>query len=142
MTTVHHDTSGIQRGIPDIGYLDRQLFEDLGIVQTAVAGGTIYISGIAPLTGGVSGLDIVGETFETQLRFTLDVLERSLQSVGAGRAHLVAWTIYTTDIAALTACAPLLKEWVGMHPPTSTWVTVAGLIHPQQQLELTAIAAR
>ncbi|QZY45761.1 RidA family protein [Mycolicibacterium austroafricanum] len=135
------NANSIDRGIPDIGYVDKEVFEDIGIVQTAVAGDTVYVSGIAPLTGGAE-LSLVATTFEDQLRFVLEVLDRSLQSVGANRCDLVAWTVYTTDMAALTACAPLLKDWVGVHPPTSTWVTVSGFIHPEQQLELTAIAVR
>ncbi|ANE78842.1 hypothetical protein A7U43_05400 [Mycobacterium adipatum] len=140
MTT---DSNGehIQRGVPDIGYLDPGVFDDLGIVQTAVVRDTVYVSGIAPLTGGAQGMDIVGVTFAEQLAYTLEVLDRSLQSVGAGRCDLVAWTIYTTDMQALADSAAALKQWVGPHPPTSTWVTVAGLIHPAQLLELTAIAA-
>lgn len=140
--TTDLNSDRIQRGVPDIGYLDRQLFDDLGIVQTAVVHDTVYVSGIAPLTGGAQGMDIVGATFAEQLAYTLEVLDRSLQSVGAGRCDLVAWTIYTTDMQALADSAPALKQWVGLHPPTSTWVTVAGLIHPAQLLELTAIAVR
>ncbi|MEH3130759.1 MAG: RidA family protein [Mycolicibacterium neoaurum] len=132
----------IERQVPDIGYLDGQVFDDLGIVQTAVARDTVYVSGIAPLTGGADGLYIVGVSFEEQLAYTLEVLDRSLAACGADRAGLVAWTVYTTDMHALTAAAPTLRAWVGEHPPTSTWVTVAGLIHPQQLLELTAIAVR
>lgn len=132
----------IERNVPDIGYLDREVFTDLGIVQTAVVRDTVYVSGIAPLTGGAQEMKLVGATFGEQLAYTLEVLDRSLQSVGANRCDLVAWTIYTTDMEALAASAPMLKQWVGVHPPTSTWVTVAGLIHPEQLLELTAIAVR
>lgn len=137
------DAGEILRSVPEgIGYIDAQLFDDLGFVQTVVAGGTIYVSGIAPLTGGSAGLEPVGSTFAAQLDYTLEVLDKSLQAVGANRCDLVAWTIYTTDMAELVAAAPILKDWVGAHRPTSTWVTVAGLIHPLQKLELTATAVR
>lgn len=137
----HLDVNRIERATPEIGYVDPAVFEQIGIVQTVVAGDTVYVSGIAPLTGGPE-LELVGATFAEQLGYVLEVLDRSLQSVGANRCDLVAWTVYTTDMAALTACAPMLKDWVGVHPPTSTWVTVSGFIHPAQQLELTAIAVR
>ena len=132
----------IERYVPDIGYLDAEVFDELGIVQTAVVRDTVYISGIAPLTGGLAGMDIVGATFDEQLAYTLDILDRSLSASGADRSGIVAWTIYTTDMAGLTAAAPALRQWVGDHRPTSTWVTVAGLIHPDQLLELTAVAVR
>ncbi|AQA06247.1 hypothetical protein BVC93_08800 [Mycobacterium sp. MS1601] len=132
----------MERTTPDIDYIDSALFEAIGIVQVAVAGNTIYVSGIAPLTGGSDELRPVGTTFDEQLAYVLEILDRSLHSVGANRCDLVAWTIYTTDMDALSASAPRLREWVGIHPPTSTWLTVSGFIHPEQQLELTAIAVR
>ncbi|MDX1875288.1 Rid family hydrolase [Mycolicibacterium sp. 120266] len=130
----------ITRSVPDIGYLDPTLFDDLGIVQTIVANGTVYVSGIAPLTDGSGELDVVSTSLAEQLEYVLGVLERSLAAVGVGRDGLVAWTIYTTDVPALAACTPLLKDWVGDHRPTSTWIGCSGFIHPQQLLELTATA--
>ena len=130
----------ITRSVPDIGYLRPQLFDDLGIVQTVVANGTVYVSGIAPLTDATGDIDVVSADFADQLTYVLDVLERSLLAAGTGREGLVAWTIYTTDMPALAACTPMLKEWVGEHRPTSTWIGCANFIHPQQRLELTATA--
>lgn len=111
--------------VPEIGYIDGSVFADLGFVQTVTAGNTIYVSGIAPLTVGPVGLDIVGASFAEQLDYTLEMLDRTLQAAGANRCDLVAWTLYTTDMtdmAALAASAPTFKKWVGEHPPTSTWV--------------------
>ncbi len=130
----------ITRSVPDIDYLSPQLFDDLGIVQTVVANGTVYVSGIAPLTDTSGEVDVVSTVFTDQLAYVLQVLERSLRAAGAGREGLVAWTIYTTDMAALAACTPMLREWVGQHRPTSTWIGCASFIHPQQRLELTATA--
>ena len=130
----------ITRSVPDIGYLSPQLFDDLGIVQTVVANGTVYVSGIAPLTDANGEIDVVSVDFAEQLTYVLDVLERSLHAAGTGRESLVAWTIYTTDMPALAACTPMLKEWVAQHRPTSTWIGCANFIHPRQRLELTATA--
>ncbi|WHU48767.1 RidA family protein [Gordonia sp. L191] len=135
-------TTLIKRDVPDIGYLDRSIFTDMGFVQTVCAGDAIYISGIAPLTDATGTLEVVAGDFETQLRYVLDILDRSLQSVGANRCDLVAWTIYATDVGELAHSAPILREWVGVHPPTSTWIGVSSMIHPDQKLELTATATR
>lgn len=129
--------SDIVRSVPDIDYLTPQLFHDLGISQTVVANGTVYVSGIAPLT---ADLDVVSDDLTEQLRFVLDVLDRSLLSAGTDRTRLVAWTIYATDLTALSGRLRLLREWVGEHRPTSTWIGCAGFIHPKQLLELTATA--
>jgi 2-iminobutanoate/2-iminopropanoate deaminase len=136
------DLTTITRSVPDIDYLPPQLFDDLGIVQTVVANDTVYVSGIAPLTLGVDGLDVVSTELPEQLTYALGVLERSLAAVGVGRDGLVAWTIFTTDVPGLAACTPILKDWVGNHPPTSTWIGCSSFIHPQQLLELTATAVR
>lgn len=127
----------IIRSAPDIGYLTPELFAELGISQTVTAGDTVYVSGIAPLT---SELDVVCDDLTGQLTFVLDVLDRSLAAAGTDRTRLVAWTIYATDLPALSGCLPLLRAWVGEHRPTSTWIGCAGFIHPRQQLELTATA--
>lgn len=127
----------IVRSVPQIGYLTPQLFDDLGIAQTVVANRTVYVSGIAPLT---SELEVVSEDLAEQLAFVLDVLDRSLRSAGTDRTRLVAWTVYATDLSALSACLPLLRDWVGEHRPTSTWIGCSGFIHPRQLLELTATA--
>ncbi|MHA7662702.1 RidA family protein [Mycolicibacterium sp. HS_4_1] len=134
------DPTTITRSVPDIGYLDPGLFDELGIVQTIVANNTVYVSGIAPLTDASGELDVVGTSLAEQLEYVLGVLERSLAAVGVGRDGLVAWTIYTTDVPALAACTPLLKQWVSNHRPTSTWIGCSSFIHPEQLLELTATA--
>ncbi|MGK2870322.1 MAG: RidA family protein [Mycobacterium sp.] len=130
----------ITRSVPDIGYLTPQLFDDLGIVQTVVANGTVYVSGIAPLTDAGGELAVVGTDLADQLSYVLGVLDRSLTAAGTDRSGLVAWTIYATDLTALSECLPILREWVGKHRPTSTWIGCSGFIHPDQLLELTATA--
>ncbi len=132
----------IHRSVPDIGYLSAQLFDDLGIVQTVTAGDTVYVSGIAPLTDTGGEVDVVSTDLVEQLTYVLDVLDRSLAAAGADRSGLVAWTVYTTDMPGLARCVPLLRDWVGEHRPTSTWIGCASFIHPDQLLELTATAVR
>jgi enamine deaminase RidA (YjgF/YER057c/UK114 family) len=133
----------ITRTNPDIGYLDQDVFETLGFTQVIRADGTVYLSGIAPLTGKVDGLEIVGAgDMADQISFVLDILERCLTSEGLGFEQLVAVTVYVTDIEALAAQGSLLQKRFGSYTPTSTWVEVRKLIHPEQLIELTAIAVR
>lgn len=127
----------IVRSAPEIGYLSPQSFAELGISQTVIAGNTVYVSGIAPLT---PEFDVVSIDLAEQLRFVLDVLDRSLVAAGTDRTRLVAWTIYARDLTALSGCLPILRDWVGEHRPTSTWIGAAGFIHPAQLIELTATA--
>jgi enamine deaminase RidA (YjgF/YER057c/UK114 family) len=131
----------ITRTNPDVGYLDQEVFEALGFTQVIRADNTVYLSGIAPLTGKPDGLQIVGSgDLAEQVTFVLDVLERCLASEGLTFEHMVAVTVYVTDIDALVAEAPLFTKRYGAHTPTSTWVEIAKLVHPEQQIEITAIA--
>jgi 2-iminobutanoate/2-iminopropanoate deaminase len=133
--------STITRSNPEVGYLDHDVFETLGFTQIIRADATVYLSGIAPLTGPVEALQIVSPgDMGGQIAFVLDVLERCLASESLRLEHVVAVTVYVTDIEGLAAEASLLQKRFGSTTPTSTWVEVRKLIHPEQLIELTAIA--
>lgn len=131
----------ITRANPDVGYFDESVFEAFTFSQVVRAGNTIYLSGIAPLIGTAEDMQVVtpGDV-AGQAGFVLEILQRCLTSQGAGLEHLVAVTVYATDIDALAAEAALFQKWFGDHPPSSTWVEVRKLIHTDQLLELTATA--
>lgn len=132
----------IKRYTPDVDYLDQDVFDAFAFHQSVRAGDTLYLSGIAPLQGSLETLELVGEgNIGVQLDYILGVLERCLQAEGLERRHLVAWSFYTTDIQALAAVIPeRLGPWLGAHRPTSTTLEVQAMLHPAQQLEITAIA--
>jgi 2-iminobutanoate/2-iminopropanoate deaminase len=131
----------ITRTNPDVGYMDESMFETFAFTQVIRADKTIYLSGIAPLIGSPDDLQIVGAgDIAAQVTFVLDILERCLESEGAGWEQLVAVTVYATDIEGLAAEAPLFAKRFGSYTPTSTWVEVRKLIHPEQLIEITAIA--
>lgn len=132
----------ITRSTPEIGYLGQDVFEAFAFHQSVRAGDTLYLSGIAPLRGSLDSLELVGEgDIGAQLDFVLEILDHCLQAEGLERRHLVAWTLYTTDIQALSAVIPSrLGPWVGAHRPSSTTLEIQAMIHPAQQLEVTAIA--
>jgi 2-iminobutanoate/2-iminopropanoate deaminase len=131
----------IVRTNPQVGYLDDDVFETLGFTQVIRADRTVYLSGVAPLTGPVADLQIVAPgDMAGQIGFVLDVIERCLAAEGLGWAEFVAVTVYVTDIEALAAQARLIAERFGAFTPTSTWVEVRKLIHPEQLIEITGIA--
>ncbi|WP_334180706.1 RidA family protein [Pseudomonas nitroreducens] len=132
----------IKRYTPVVGYLDQDVFDAFAFHQSVRAGDTLYLSGIAPLQGSLETLELVGEgDIGAQLDYILAVLDRCLLADGLERRHLVAWNFYTTDIRALTEVLPdRLAPWLGIHRPTSTTLEVQAMLHPAQQLEITAIA--
>ncbi|QLF91927.1 RidA family protein [Pseudomonas sp. ABC1] len=132
----------IERYSPEIDYLAPQVFEAFAFHQSVRAGDTLYLSGIAPLRGDLENLELIGkDDMVAQLGYILAVVDGCLEAAGLQRRHLVAWTFHTTDIDALADVLPEhLGPWVGAHRPTSTTVEVRKLLHPDQLLEITAIA--
>ena len=132
----------ITRNNPDVGYLDESTFALLGFSQVVRADSTVYYSGIAPFTGAPPEFTVIGTgSMEDQVLFCLDVLERCLESEGQSLENMVAVTVYATDVPALMATAEHFAKRFGGAPPSSTWVGVTELAHPDQLVEITAIAA-
>jgi len=132
----------ITRNNPDVGYMDESTFALLGFSQVVRADGTVYYSGIAPFVGAPPEFTVIGTgSMEEQVLFCLDVLERCLESETQSLDNLVAVTVYATDMPALMATAEIFAKRFGAAPPSSTWVGVTELAHPDQLVEITATAA-
>ncbi|AHD24039.1 endoribonuclease L-PSP (plasmid) [Rhodococcus pyridinivorans SB3094] len=124
-------------------YLGASVFDTFAFAQTAVVGDTIYLSGMTPLRGEVDALEVVSPgDLRGQTEFELDVLRRSLESEGAAITDVVSVTVYTTDIDALAGHTELFRTHFGAKPPTVTWVQVDRLLHPEQLVEITAVAVK
>jgi 2-iminobutanoate/2-iminopropanoate deaminase len=131
----------IVRSNPEVGYVDESTFELLGFSQVVRANDTVYYSGIAPFTGAPPEFTVIGTgSMEQQVLFLMDILERCLESENQTLQNLVAVTVYATDVPALMATAELFATRFGAAPPSSTWVGVTALAHPDQLVELTATA--
>lgn len=132
----------ITRNNPEVGYMDESTFALLGFSQVVRADGTVYYSGIAPFLGAPPEFTVVGVgSMEEQVLFCLDILERCLESEGQSLDNLVAVTVYATDMASLMSTAEMFAKRFGAAPPSSTWVGVTELAHPDQLVEITVIAA-
>lgn len=131
----------IARSNPDVGYLAEDVFKTNAFTQTIKAGNTLYLSGIAPLKGGLTNLELVGEgSMQAQTEFVLEILKRCLAAEGATLRNWVAQTVYVTSIAEFMEATPMVNQLFGEHTPTSTLVEVQALFHPQQMIEINGIA--
>jgi 2-iminobutanoate/2-iminopropanoate deaminase len=131
----------IERSNPEVGYLAEEVFKTFAFTQTIRAGNTLYLSGVAPLRGGLKNLEVVGAgDLRTQVEWVLEVLKRCLAAEGATFRNWVAQTVYVTDITELARIADVFTPFFGEHAPTSTWVEVKALFHPQQMVEISGIA--
>ncbi len=127
---------------PEIDYFAPEVFSTLAFSQIARAGDTVYLSGVAPLKGGLTDMVLVGEgDMAAQVAFVLRVIDDCLKSEGLSRKNLASWTFYTTDITGfMTALEAVIGPWLGDHHPCSTTIAVSGFVHPAQLVEITAIA--
>jgi 2-iminobutanoate/2-iminopropanoate deaminase len=131
----------ITRSNPDVGYMDESTFALLGFSQVVRADNTVYYSGIAPFTGAPPEFTVIGKgSMEEQVLFILDILERCLESEEQTLENLVAVSVYATDVPALMAIADIFAKRFGSAPPSSTWLGVTALAHPDQLVEITATA--
>jgi enamine deaminase RidA (YjgF/YER057c/UK114 family) len=121
--------------------MNEEVFTTNAFTQTIRAGNTLYLSGIAPLRGGFKDLEVVGGgELRAQVEWTLEIMKRCLAAEGATFRNLVAVTVYTTNITELVKLGDLFRRVYGDFAPTSTWVEVKALFHPQQMVEINGIA--
>ena len=134
--------AAIERSNPDVGGFAEEVFTTFAFTQTIKAGNTLYFSGVAPLRGGLANMEVVGEgDLQAQVEWVLEVIQRLLEAEGATFRNFVAQTVYTTDIAELVKiAADVFTRFFGEHAPTSTWLEVKALFHPQQMVEISGIA--
>jgi 2-iminobutanoate/2-iminopropanoate deaminase len=132
----------ITRTNPVVGYLAPEVFESFAFSQSVRAGNTVYYAGVAPLRGSLEAMELIGRgDMKAQLEYILRVIDGCLRADGLDRSKLVTWTFYTTKIAEfMEIMPPILTAWVGDHRPSSTTIEVSGFVHPEQMLEITAIA--
>jgi 2-iminobutanoate/2-iminopropanoate deaminase len=131
----------IERSNPDVGYLADEVFKTFAFTQTIKAGNTLYLSGVAPLRGDLQKLEVVGAgDLRAQVEWVLEVIRRCLEAEGATFRNFVAQTVYTTNITELAGIADVFTSTFGDNAPTSTWVEVSRLFHPQQLVEINGIA--
>jgi 2-iminobutanoate/2-iminopropanoate deaminase len=108
----------IVRSNPDIGYFAQEVFDRFAFTQTIKAGNLVFLSGVTPLRGDLTNLELVGEgDLRAQAEWVLEVLRRCLAEEGATFHNLVAETVYTTDIRKLVEVADVLPAGVRTELP-------------------------
>jgi enamine deaminase RidA (YjgF/YER057c/UK114 family) len=105
----------------------------------AFTGRTAIISGQLPLDRDGK---LAGTEPETQMRQVFQNLSVALAAAGAGMDQIVKLTVYLTDLADLPIFRQVRDEYISAdHPPASSLVQVAGLVHPEARVEIEALAA-
>jgi reactive intermediate/imine deaminase len=104
----------------------------------AFTGRAVIVSGQLPLDHDGK---LAGTGPEAQARQAFQNLSVALAAAGADMTQVVKLTVYLTDLADLPAFRRVRDEYVSAdHPPASSLVQVAGLVHPEARVEIEAMA--
>ena len=110
----------------------------VGYCRAVRAGDHIYVTGTA-------AVDEEGNAFApgdayAQAKRCLEIIERALGELGAGRACVVRTRMFVTDIARWREYGRAHQEFFSAHPPATTMVQVKALIDPAMLIEIEADA--
>ena len=110
----------------------------VGYCRALKAGDRIFVTGTGPV-------DEEGDVYApgdslAQARRCFQIIKESLAELGAGMDSVVRTRMFTTDIERWEDYGEAHREVFGDHPPTTTLVEVARLIHPDMLIEIEADA--
>lgn len=107
------------------------------VTQGYSVNGTIYISG--QFSHDQNGF--VDGDIETQVRLTLDNLDRVLKGFGVTKSNLAYLEIYLTKPQEhFERFVQVFKDYLEGHRPAATLIGVTYLASPQQIVEISAVA--
>jgi isochorismate pyruvate lyase len=112
--------------------------EAVGYCRVLKAGNLVFVTGTAPVDPD-GGVHAPGDAL-AQARRCLAIIRESLEKIGVGMEQVVRTRMFTTDIDRWEAYGTAHNEVFRDHPPTTTLVEVARLIHPDMLIEIEADA--
>jgi 2-iminobutanoate/2-iminopropanoate deaminase len=120
-------------------YNRRELEIPYGFSQAILAGSHLFISGC--VSWDMKGNPLHPGDFNAQVEAIYADIDATLKVHGLSARAIIKETIYTRDMEGLIAANPKRLEYykVGT-PPTSTWVEIKRLVHPDLLLEVEVIA--
>lgn len=108
--------------------------ERAGYCRAIRVGDRIWISGTAPF--GEEGEVVATGDLAGQTSRCLQIIAEALAELGAKPADVVITRMFVTDIARAAELSGPHREMFGGHPPASTLVEVAALVHPDILIEI------
>jgi enamine deaminase RidA (YjgF/YER057c/UK114 family) len=101
-------------------------------------GDHIWVAGTAPFTpdGEVTSPgDLAGQTTRC-----IEIIAEALAGLGAELRHVVITRMFVTDITRAAELSEAHRNAFGAHPPASTLIEAAALVHPDVLIEIEAEA--
>ncbi len=112
--------------------------EQVGYCRALRTGNQIFVTGTAPVAD--DGSTFAPNDAYAQAKRCLEVIERSLEALGAGLSDVVRTRMFVTDIERWAEFGRAHREAFAHHPPTTTMVEVRRLIRPDMLIEIEADA--
>lgn len=111
---------------------------DVGYCRALRTGDRVFVSGTAPVTAEGS-VYAPGDAF-AQAERCLEIVAAALTRLDAGLADVVRTRMFVTDIERWAEFGRAHREAFANHPPATTMVEVARLVHPGMLIEIEADA--
>ncbi|MCC6794502.1 MAG: RidA family protein [Candidatus Hydrogenedentes bacterium] len=105
--------------------------------HATVAGNLIFLSGQGPMAPDGSGPR--RDSFEVEVRQTLDNIKAVLEGAGASLEHVVKTNVYLSDMNNFAEMNGIYKEYFPSEPPARTTIQ-AGRLPLDFRIEIDAIA--
>ena len=81
-------------------------------------GNLLFVSGMGKIDGG---------DFETQVKYTLDILQKHLENAGSSMEKVLKCNVFLADIKNYAAMNELYRGRFGANPPARTTIAPAAL---------------
>jgi enamine deaminase RidA (YjgF/YER057c/UK114 family) len=111
----------------------------VGYCRALKAGNHIYVTGTAPVDELGKGVHAPGDGYG-QAKRCLELIERALTQLGAGRKNVVRTRMFVTDISRWAEYGRAHAEFFGEDKPATTMAEVKALIDPAMLIEIEADA--
>ena len=110
--------------------------DQVGYCRAVKIGKTIEVSGTAPLRNGKTA----GESPYEQAHICLEIIQESLEKLGASMSDVVRTRMFVTDISLWEEFGKAHGEFFSKIKPATTMVEVSALIDPKMLIEIEATA--
>ena len=108
--------------------------EHVGHCRALSAGSHIYVTGTVPIDA--QGTCFAPDDAYSQTRRCLEIIERTLQDLGAGLICEVRTRLFVTDIRRCEEYGRAHSEMFAGNPPATSMVQVSALIDPAMLVEI------
>lgn len=112
--------------------------EQVGYCRAVRADDLIFVTGCAPITDA-GGVHAKGDAYQ-QAKRCIEIIRTALEDLDADLSDVVRTRFFVTDIERWEEYGRAHREAFADHPPATTMVQVARLIHPDMLVEIEADA--